>query len=146
MGSLEKLTMDAIEELFVNGFLVQERRARSMFELGSKKKRRNFFSGLYGGSSKLDQRFVSKVEGVNSKNEQKILFDLLSAKHAEKTCYLMSYMPEIDRQFFSLSDGLANLLACPMESVLVCGEHLALLHGEANTSVQPLWLLEKKKS
>lgn len=137
---IDTLPMDQVERVFVNNFLIDERRDRALYELNSKK-RRNFFSRLSRDDSRLKPECVQDISKCEPQKGQDEILAILQTKGSEKTCYLMSYIREIDRQFVSLEDGLLRCLQSPMGTVLVCGSNLAFIQGERVASSPPRMIL-----
>jgi hypothetical protein len=141
---IAKSSSKDIEYRFVETFIVQHSRNRALYLLNSKKKRRDFFSCLHGNDKRLNDRFVQHVDKCKPDKEEETLFYILREYGGEDVCYLMSYMPGIDGAFLAMRDAIRNSLSCPMPSVLVCGDNLALLHGEQGVANPPLWILHNR--
>ena len=139
------LSQDQVEELFVQKFVLQDRRERSLFELRSLKKRRKFFDKIYDKSILDERNIIVLGDEFKSKFQSTMLLKLLTDQKIKEKCYLMSAVTELDRVYVSVNDGVDRFLQCYFGTVLVCGENLALVHGEKANAHSPFWLLANNK-
>jgi len=139
------LSENQIEELFVKNFIFNERVERSLYELHSLNKRRKFFEKIYDNSILDQKNIIILGDEFKSKFQSAMLIKLLIAQKINEKCYLMSAMTELDRLYLSLNDGVDRFLQCYFGAVLVCGENLALVHGEKANAHRPFLLLAKNK-
>lgn len=138
---IERLSFDEIERLFVMNFIESDKRDRALYQLTSKKKRRDFFSGLRGDDGRLRQKFVDNIIISVEQNEQQYIISRLRSNGGEESCYMMSYIRELDRQRIALDKGVVCCMACPMETVLVCRANLVFIQGEPVNNVPPRAIL-----
>ncbi len=112
--------------------------------MNSKKKRRDFFSGLWNSDARLKKDFIFEFTLSRPENEKKEVLSKLFSYGAEDVCYLLSYITEIDRQFVPLIDGIDICLDSTMGTILICGKNLALVHCERMEGNASLFILYKK--
>ena len=134
-----------IERKFVEAFVQPKRRERSSFELGSKKKRRDFFVKLcHGYMDILDHRFMVQIPPPNS--DPGMILRLMEERGAGTDCYVMSYHTERDGDTKKLSQALEEGVGNGMAIVIVSDpEKLAYFEAEQELGPPPRFLLERKR-
>lgn len=143
----DALSPEEVEDVFVEAFVLPKMRERIKFELRSRKKRERFFSrlsqGPEGASSVLMAEFMSQAPQFAVAREADEMRAWLKANGAGPSCYLMSYLKEIDGHRFSLGDAVVRFLGCSMEVVMICSERLALIQAESFSGTPPRFLLKR---
>lgn len=133
----------AIESAFVETFVAADRRERSKFELGSPRRRRDFYSRLcHAWRSVLREDLATPILATASRQE---LLDLVTKHGAKNSCYVMSFHREIDGVHASLSEALAWIDQYGMPVLVVFGPSLALFKGELEAGAADLVLLMAKR-
>lgn len=129
-----------IEEEFVRAFVIKERRERTLFELTSKKKRRDFFGRLcHNFDQILDTRFMESVHASVCDETLR----LLEPNDAPDQCYVMSY-GKLDGQKLILRDALRGVVGMGMPSIVVCiPGKLAYFEAEQEKGPPPRFILKK---
>lgn len=135
---------NSIEIKFVKTFILKNKRERSIYELKSKKKRRDFFSKLcHRYNEIIDPRFMIKIEPPNSSSMD--IFQVLRKEGAGENSYLMSFLDELDGKKMSLSEALENCVGIGMPSIVICTpEKLAYFEAEQEAGSPPRFLLKMK--
>jgi hypothetical protein len=133
-----------IEIAFVNTFVLKIKRERSIFELNSMKKRRDFFSKLcHTYNQIIDSRFMTKIDTPNS--NPKGILQMLINEGAGVDCYLLSYFDNLDRRRMPLSEALDKCVGIGMPSIVICNpEKLAYFEAEQEAGSPPRYLLKMK--
>ncbi len=134
----------AIEIEFVKTFVLRKKRERSIYELKSKKKRKDFFSNLcHRYNEVIDSRFMTKIETPNSSSSD--ICQILRKEGAGKNCYLLSYFEELDGRRMPLSQALDDCVGIGMPSIVICSpEKLAYFEAEQEAGPPPRFILKKK--
>ena len=132
------------EESFVRAFVQKARRERALFELGSKKKRADFFWKLSRFESVLEGRYMQPIPPPNS--DAQSIHDLLRSNGAPSICYLMSFNQRVDGQELPLLEALESSVGMGMPSVVCClSGKLAYFEAEQEAGPPPRFLLKRKK-
>jgi len=133
-----------IENIFVETFIVKGKRERSIFELKSKKKRRDFFSKLcHRYQEIIDMRWSIKIQTPNS--DSTTIYDRLLKNGAGNSCYVMSYFQELDREKLPTKEALIQCIGHGMPSIIICTPNeLAYFEGEQDSGPPPRFMLKKK--
>lgn len=129
-SAMKILEADSVEAFFVDNFVLSERRERSRFELGSKNKRRKFFSRLSARDSILILSEAQYLERADSQSESVQIRSCVNELGCEAQCYLMSYEIEYDRKFCSANEGISIFVDCQMECVLIFPMCIAFVRTE----------------
>lgn len=134
----------ATEIAFVESFVLKNKRERSIFELNSKKKRKNFFSKLcHRYNDIIDNRFMTELSAPNSNYSE--IYRLLMEEGAGRDCYLISYFEELDGKRIPLAQALKNCVGGGMPSIVICDPgKLAYFEAEQQAGPPPRFLLKKK--
>ena len=133
-----------IEKIFIETFVVKNKRDRSLFELNSKKKRRDFFSKLsHRYDEIIDLRYTTKIPSPNSSSEY--IHQILKKHGAGKDCYLLSYFNELDRKMMLLSEALEQCVGRGMSSIVICiPNKLAYFEAEQEVGPPPRFIIKMK--
>lgn len=124
-----------IEIKFVQTFVLKNKRERSIYELHSKKKRREFFHKLcHDYNEIIDSRFMRKLDPPNSNSND--IRQILQKEGAGKSCYVLSHFEEIDGIRMPLSEALDNCVGGGMPSIVICSPK-KLAYFEAEQEVGP---------
>ncbi len=134
----------ATEKEFVEAFVLKKKRERSIFELNSKKKRREFFSKLcHRYDNIIDSRYMTKLKAPNSNSKD--IYQILMKEGAGKNCYMLSYFEDLDGKTMPLTEALDNCVGRGMPSVVICDPgKLAYFEAEQETGSPPRFLLKMK--
>lgn len=132
-----------IEESLVQAFVRSERRDRALFELGSSKKRGDFFNKLcHRFTTILDERFMSVIPEPNSCSDD--ICNLLKAEGAPKTCYVMSSASDLDLQEVSLTEAMLKVVGLGLPSIVSCiPGKLAYFEAEQEAGASPRFILKR---
>jgi hypothetical protein len=133
------------EEQFVNTFVLKNRRERSLFELGSPKKRGLFLSSrwlCHEYECLFDNRYLVVLPKSNSDPEA--IERTLVANGAGKMCHVISSDDELDGKEASLYEALRICVEDPRPSILICTPLLAYFQAEQYQGPPPRFLLRKK--
>jgi hypothetical protein len=133
-----------IEKIFVETFVVKNKRDRSLFELNSKKKRKDFFSKLcHRYDQIIDSRYTTKLPSPNSSSEH--IHQILKKYGAGKDCYLLSYFKDLDRKTMLLSEALEQRVGRGMPNIVICNPNkLAYFEAEQEVGSPPRFIIKKK--
>jgi hypothetical protein len=140
----EMKTNPAIEQNIVDAFVLQERRDRTVFELTSEKKRRNFFQKLdHRYMTVLDSRFMFRIPPPNSSANGAML--LLKKHGARDRCYVLSQNGELDGLEIPLREALVRVVGMGLSSIISCiPGRLAYFEAEQVAGPAPRFILERK--
>lgn len=97
--------MNIHEELFVNSFIVREKRGRYLEFLGKEKMRQKITWNIERCDD-LEEKYRTRVP-VDKQNPEDI-FNILKEKSAPNICHIISTDDEIDGQEMNLKDVLEN--------------------------------------
>ncbi len=127
----------AIEESFVNSYIIKNKRDRLLFELCGKKRR----DGIGRFSHFADNLLIEakiKLKG------QYILEDLrhVVATTDNHKCYVISYSEELDGKEFNKDEVLDLISNCGMPSIVVL-DNFAIIQTEQEQGPAIKYLLEK---
>ena len=132
----------SVEGAFVNAFVVPDRVERSLFELRTKKKRRDFFSKIAHSYRYMFRPEVMAVVGSRVRSKTN-LEATLAQLGAPRVCYVLSYIEAIDQQVVPLAQAISWLDEHGMPLIIVCGPELALFKAEQETGDADVVLLYK---
>jgi len=134
-----------IEESFVQAFVRSERRDRALFELGSPKRRGDFFNKLsHRFTSILDERFMKAIPAPNSCADD--ICKLLKAEGAPKTCYVMSSASNVGSQEVPLAEALLKVVGMGLPSIVSCiPGKLAYFEAEQEAGAPPRFILKRNE-
>jgi hypothetical protein len=133
-----------IENIFVETFIVKGKRERSLIELKSKEKRRNFFNKLcHRYQDLIDMRWSIKIPVPNS--DSTTIYDRLLKNGAGNNCYVMSYFQELDQEKLPIKEALIQCIGRGMPSIIICTPNeLAYFEAEQESGPPPRFMLIKK--
>ncbi len=127
----------AIEESFVNSYIIKNKRDRLLFELCGKKRR----DGIDRFSHFADNLLIEakiKLKGQHiSKDIQNIVIKANSCK-----CYVISYSEEFDGKEFNKDEVLDLILNYGMPSIVVF-DNFAIIQTEQEQGPAIKYLLQK---
>ena len=131
------------EEIFVKTFILRKRKERSLFELGSRKKRPKFLNKLsHGYMDTLDGRFMESIPVPNS--DPSDIFNLLRKHGAPDLCYAISSNDDLDGKEVPLIEALQIAVGYGLPSILLCiPDKLAYFEAEQEIGPPPRYLLKK---
>ncbi len=127
----------AIEENFVNSYIIKNKRDRILFELCGKK-RRNAIDRFSHHSDNLLIEAKIKLKG------QYISEDLrhVVATTDNHKCYVISYSQELDGKEFNKNEILNLMLGCGMPSIAIF-DNFAIIETEQEQGPAVKYLLQK---
>jgi hypothetical protein len=130
------------EEVLVNNFLTERIRDRSLFELRSQKKRKDFFSKMcHDYEDRLIRDYMIKLPSFHGNEEIITIKKILAQNGAKKNCYVMSYCERDDGKVVPIEDGIQVCRTCLMSNFLICTEDLVFFQGEFEGSYPPRFIL-----
>ena len=131
-----------IEKIFIDSFVLKNRRERSLFELGSQNKRGSFFNKLcHRYNDLIDSKKTTKIPEPNS--DSSVILKLLINQGAEKDCYIMSSFNEIDGLSLPLKEALDKCVGRGVPSIIICNpSKLAYFEAEQEIGPPPRLLLK----
>ncbi|MGG4438652.1 hypothetical protein AAXE64_29285 [Priestia megaterium] len=133
-----------IEELLIRKFFKRSLQDRVLFELFSRKKRKNALSRLcHNYDDTLNKEYMTKLE--EDDYNSKTISDLLKKLGSETYCYVISWDEGIDGKQLSLQEALDKVVGLGMPSIISCihGE-LAYFEGEHEYGSTPRYILKQK--
>lgn len=133
-----------MEKLFVNSFVLKNKKERSLFELSSNKKRSNFFYKLcHGYNEVFDPKNLKKISEPNS--DASAIYKLLVKHGAGKNGYVMSSFDDLDRKTLPLLKALEQCVGRGLPSIVICASgKLAYFEAEQEAGPPPRFILKKR--
>ena len=104
----------AIEENFVNCYIIKNKRERLLFELWGKKRRDGIGRFSHCADNLIDDSKI-RFRGQDISND---LREIVAATNTDK-CYVISWYEELDGKEFNKDDVLDFLLGCGMPSIAI---------------------------
>lgn len=130
------------ETKIVKAFFYRNRQERSLFELFSEKKRRNFRFKLSCYYNFIDKDYMIEVPKPNS--DYKEIMKLLKSYGAPEMSYSISLCDKIDGKHLPLEDAIKVAVGYGMGTIVSCiPEKLAYLEGEQGFGPPPRYILFK---
>jgi hypothetical protein len=128
------------EALFVNAFVIPERRQRWLESLASTRKRERFLFRLADGRD-FNHDLMRRLE-VKSK-EPSFIASALQRDGAQEDCYIISCVRELDGRYLDLFQALQNVVGLGLGSVISClPGKLAFYESE---TAGERWILKSSK-
>ena len=126
----------SIEENFINDYIVNNKRERLLFELGSKKRR-----DCIGRFSHCTDTLL--IEAKIKLKSQYISEDLrhVVAKANSCKCYVISYSQELDGKEFNKDEVLDLISNCGMPSIVIF-DNFAIIETEQEQGPAIKYLLQ----
>lgn len=103
--------------MFVDGFIIKQKRERIKEQLRSQKKRRRFLDKLPHFRD-LDEKYMKEIP-PNMQFTGSI-YELLKAKGAPDNCYLISFDKKLDQQILPLKDALSETVGFGTGTIISC--------------------------
>ena len=115
------------EEVLVSNFFDEKVRERSLFELRSKKKRRNFFNKIA-----LIPNYMTEIPKFHPDEEVSALIKILEKYGAKRSCYAISSSNRNDRRILSIKEGIDMIYNnYALTDFLIFTENLAVFQCES---------------
>lgn len=105
------------EESFVKAFIPSHRHERFLEMIAKPKKRSKFLADLYHFKA-LDRRFIVAIP--SSQQHPAEIAELLRAKGAGRTCYVISTNPSLDGQEVDLGAALQETVGSQEGTLISC--------------------------
>ncbi|MCU0492781.1 MAG: hypothetical protein MUD01_14415 [Chloroflexaceae bacterium] len=131
------------ERLFIQSFVLRERRERAAFELASPKRRPAFLNRLcHTYAAVLDMRYAQALPA--SLADWQAVLAILLAKHALPMCYAISMSDALDGKHMPLEQVLQGAVSFGLPSIVICiPGKLAYFEAEQEHGPPPRFLLER---
>lgn len=127
----------AIEESFVNSYILNNKRDRLLFELCGKKRR----DGIDRFSHSADNFLIESKIKLKGQHISKDLQIIVTESKCHK-CYVISYSEELDGKEFNKDEVLNLILGCGMPSIAIF-DNFAIIETEQEQGPATKYLLEK---
>ena len=126
----------AIEESFVNSYIIKSKRERLLYELCGKKRR----DGIDRFSHNTDTLLIESKIKLKGQHISKDLQDIVTKSKCHK-CYVISYFEELDGKEFNKDEALNRILGCGMPSIVI-SDDFAIIQTEQEQGPAIKYLLQ----
>jgi hypothetical protein len=134
------------ENIFVNNFLVERVRDRSLFELRSLKRRKDFFNKMcHNYLDMLICDYVLKLPSFQIDMEINAIKTILVKYGAKDNCYFMSHNEDSNDKIIAIENGLEICRSHSMPVFLICTENLVFFHGHYDGKNTPEFILSRNQ-
>ena len=132
------------ERLIVKAFFNKSFQERIMYELSSKRKRKDAIGRLsHDWNIVLNSENLRRIQ--EPCNESSKIVRMLQESGSSDTCYSISFCEEIDAKYMPLQDALRYAFGYGLPSLIVCqGEKLAYFEAEQECGAPPRFILKRK--
>lgn len=127
----------AIEESFVNSYIIKNKRDRILFELCGKKRRDGIDRFSHSADNLLDETKI-KLKGQYISED---LQHIVATSNSHK-CYVISSFEELDGKEFNKDEALNRILGCGIPSIAVF-DNFAIIETEQEQGPAVKYLLQK---
>lgn len=127
----------AIEESFVNSYIINSKRERLLFELCGKKRRDGIGRFSHCAESLLNETKI-KLKGQHISKD---LRNVVATANSHK-CYVISYSEELDGKEFNKDEIIDLILGCGMPSIAIF-DNFAIIETEQEQGPAIKYLLQK---
>ena len=135
--------MNDREAIFVESFVQRGRRERVLYELGSSKKRQDFFEKLcHNFLEILEPKFMLPIERAYSEPED--IYSLLRGRGAQGSGSILSFYSELDGLEMPLDEALKQVVGRGFPSIICCLQgRLAYFEAEQVAGPPPRYILAR---
>lgn len=131
-----------IEEKFVRTFIEKRIQDRIIFELSDSKRRDTAIDRFCHRTDDLVKpKYILHKSNKLWSDE---ILNMISELSNEKSCYVISFLPDIDGIQTTLEGALSRCLGAGMPSIMIVGENIAVIETEQVQGPATKYILYKE--